>query len=392
MGNSANSSLPLSNIINVSVISPGQSLGVPNMSALALFSQEAPSGWSGGQTYAIYNDATSVAKDFGSSSNAFAIATAIFSQTPNILTGGGYLAIIPRLTSPSLETVQNAIIRMSGTIFFEGILIDEEMGGGLAGAFASLAAYCQSVGKIFGYASSNIADLQPGSMLDNVRVAGETFTRCFYYGNALLNGAAVQQTQIFAGAYLSRGMSTNFTGSDTASTMNLKALATITPDQTIGETQWNLAKTAGVDIYPSTSGIPGVQSFGGNEFFDQVYCRAWFGFQLAVEGFNFLSQTSTKIPQTEEGIVGLQNAYALACAQGVRNGYLAPGNWTLSTKFGNPDDLIRNVGDYGYYLYHVPVADQSSSDRALRKAPLIQIAAQEAGAVHQSSVIVNINA
>lgn len=391
MANQPNQSLPLSNVINVSVISPGLSLGVPNMSAVALITQDAPIGWSGGQTYAIYSDSDQVATDFGSTSSAFAIANALFAQTPNILTGNGYLVIIPRLTSPSLESVQDALIRMSDTIFFEGVLIDEEMDS-QATAFANLSAYCQSAGKIFGYASSVIANLQPGSILDLVRQAGNSYTRCFYYGNPLLNGASVQQTQMFAAAYLGRGMSVDFTGSETMATMNLKALATITPDQTIGQTQWVLAKAAGVDIYPSTSGIPGVQCFGANQFFDQVYGRAWFGFQLATDGFNYLAQTSTKIPQTEDGIVGLQNAYAQACAQGVRNGYLAPGTWTLSTKFGNPADLVRNIADFGYYLFHTPVAKQSSADRNERKAPLIQIAAQEAGAVHQSSVIVNVNA
>lgn len=391
MANDPNQTLPITNVINVSVIAPGLSLGVPNMSAVALFTQEPPIGWTGGQTYAIYTDSDNVAQEFGSNSSAFAMANALFAQTPNILTGGGYLVIIPRLTSPTLESVQDAMIRMANVIFFEGVLIDEEMDS-QATAFANLAAYCQSQKKIFGYASSIISNLQPGSVLDLRRTSGEFYTRCMYYGDPLLTGASVQQTQIFAAAYLGRGLSVDFTGSDTMATMNLKGLATISPDQTISETDWFLAKAAGVDIYPSTSGVPGVQSFGSNTYFDQVYGRTWLGFQLSVEGFNYLSQTSTKVPQTEDGIIGLQNAYALACAQGVRNGYMAPGNWTLSTKFGNPADLVRNVADFGYYLYHTPVAKQSSADRAQRKAPLIQIAVQEAGAVHQSSVIVSVNA
>lgn len=391
MANQPNQSLPLSNVIDVSVIAPGLNLGSPNMSAVALFSQETPQGWSGGQTYAIYVEPTQVGIDFGTNSSAYAMAVALFSQTPNILTGGGYFVVIPRLQSPSLESVQDAIARMIDTIFFEAILIDEEMDS-QATAFAQLAAYCQSIKKIFGYASSIVANLQPGSMLDLVRTSGETFTRCFYYGGALLNGASVQQTQIFAAAYLGRGLSTDFTGQETMLTMNLKQLATIPPDQTIGETQWFLAKAAGVDIYPSTSGVPGVQCFGANEFFDQVYGRAWFAFQLAVDGFNYLAQTATKVPQTEEGIIGLQNAYGATCAQAVRVGYLAPGAWTLATKFGNPADLVRNVADFGYYLFHTPVSQQTPADREARKAPLIQIAAKEAGAVQQSSVIVNVNA
>lgn len=392
MANPPNQSLPLSNVIQVSVVAPGVSLGVPNMSALAIFTKAAaPGGWSGGQTYGIYTDPTSVATDWGLNSDAYAIANNVFAQTPNILSGGGYLVIIPRLQVPSLETTQAAIARMLNTVFFEGVLIDEEMGA-TPSAFAALTAYCQTIQKIFFYCSSNIADLQPGSMLDLVRTAGDFYTRCFYYGNALLNGAAAQQTQMFAGAYAGRGLCVDFGGSLTFLTMNLKGLANITPDQTIGETQYTLAQTAGIDIYASTSGVPGVLCSGANEFFDQVYGRTWLQFQLATNGFNYLAQTATKIPQTEEGMIGLKDAYLQACAQAVRNGYSAPGNWTLSTKFGDPASLVRNIAELGYYIYSTPVAQQSAAQRALRRAPLVQIALQEAGAVQQSSVIVFVNA
>jgi hypothetical protein len=88
---------------------------------------------------------------------------------------------------------------------------------------------------------------------------------------------------------------------------------------------------------------------------------------------------------------GLKNAYRLVMSQAVNNGIVAPGLWNSSTVFGNPANLIRTVGDIGYYVYSIPVNQQLPADRVARKAPLIQIAAKMAGAIHQSSVVVQVN-
>lgn len=393
MANPPNASLALTNVISVSVLAPGAQLGVPNMSALAFISKETPTGWTGGQTYGIYTSPTDVAVDWGSASSAYAMAVAVFSQSPNILTGGGYLVIIPRLQSPSLETVEDCLLRMNGTIFFEGFCIDEEMDS-QASVFASLCAYVQTTQMMFFYCSSIISNLQPGSILDLRRSSGEFRTRCFYYGGALLNGAAAQQTQIFSAAYAGRGMSINFTGADTVLSMQLQTLATIDPDQTINQTQFQAAQAAGVDVYTSVSGVPCVMTSGTNLFYDQVYCRTWIAFQLAVNGFNYLknaAQVPGKIPQTELGMTGLKDAYIQAFNQGITNGYMAPGTWTLPFSFGNPEVFAANITAHGYYIVSQPIKSQSPAVRATRAAPLVQAAIQEAGAINSSSVIVYVN-
>lgn len=391
MANPPNSSLALSNVINVSVIAPGAQLGVPNMSALAIITKEAaPVGWSGGQTYGIYTSPNAVAADWGSSADVTNMATAIFSQSPNILTGGGYLVIVPRLQSPSLETTQACLVRIAGTIFFEGFCIDEEMGSQVS-TFLNLANYVQSTQMMFFYCSSNIADLNPGSMLDQVRTSGDYRTRCFYYGGTLTNG----QTQIFSAAYAGRGMSINFAGANTVLSMQLQTLATIEPDQTINQTSFNAAQTAGVDVYVSVSGVPCVMTSGANLFYDQVYCRTWLAFQLATNGFNYLknaAQVPGKIPQTEEGMTGLKNAYIQAFQQGITNGYMAPGTWTLPFSFGNPAQFAANITNQGWYIVSQPISQQSPAQRDARQAPLVQAAVQEAGAIDSSSVIVYVNA
>ena len=389
MANPPNVNLSLTNVINVSIIAPGAQLGVPNMSALAIITQQSPIGWPGGQTYGIYTSPTDVATDWGSGTDVANMAIAIFSQSPNILTGGGYLVVIPRLQSPTLESVQNCLIRMSDTIFFEGFLIDEEMDS-QATAFQNLSNYTQSTQMMFFYASSVIANLQPGSILDLVRSAGNFRTRCMYYGGALTNN----QTQIFAAAYAGRGMSINFTGANTVLSMQLQTLATINPDQTLNQTSFQSAQTAGVDVYVSVSGVPCAMTSGTNLFFDQVYCRTWIAFQLSVNGFNYLknaAQVPGKIPQTEVGMTGLKDAYIQAFNQGVTNGYMAPGRWTLPFSFGDPAAFASNITAQGYYIVSQKVSAQSSAVRATRAAPLVQAAIQEAGAINSSSVIVYVN-
>lgn len=390
MANPPNASLSLTNVINVSVIAPGVQLGLPNMSALAIITREtAPAGWAVGQTYGIYNSPTAVAADWGSSADVTNMAIAIFSQSPNILTGSGYLVIIPRLQSPSLETTEACLQRIAGTIFFAGFCIDESMDSQVS-TFLNLAAYCQSVQLLFFYTSANIANLNPGSLLDQVRTSSDTYTRCLYYGGSLPNN----QTQIFSAAYAGRGMSINFAGSNTVLSMQLQTLATISPDQTVNQTSLNAAQAAGVDVYVSISGVPCVFTSGANLFYDQIYCRTWLQFQLETNGFNYLknaAQVPGKIPQTEAGMTGLKNAYIQAFQQGLTNGYMAPGTWTLPFSFGDPAKFAANITNQGWYIVSQPIAQQNQAQRAARQAPLVQAAIKEAGAINSSNVIVYVN-
>lgn len=391
MSNLPGQSVDPVNVVSVSVIPEAPTLQLGNLSTIALFSQDAPSGWSVGQTYQIYKNPSVVGVDFGVNSNAYAIAQGLFAQNPNVLANSGYLVIIPRLTSPSLESVRDAITRTKNLVFYFGILIDEEMASQPT-EFAALAAMVQTLDKMFFYTSSNIADLQPGSMLDLLRSGNLHNTRGFYHGNELLNGALVQQTQIFSGAYAGRGLSVDFGGSRTTLTMNLKSMSIIQPDQTIGDGQLALAQTAGIDVYVGIGNIAEMLTSGANSYFDAIQIQFWLKSALQVAGLNFLAGTSTKIPQTEEGMNGLKDAYAKICTQGVVNGAIAPGAWSSPTIFGNQADLYRNIAAIGYYIFSTPVALQNQVDRVNRKAPLVQIGVKLAGAIHSSNVIVQLNA
>jgi len=92
--------LALTNIINISIATPQPGIGAYNTSNLAILTRDtvnlATFGTAG---YKIYTSPAQVGVDFATSSNTYAMANAVFSQQPNILLGGGYLVIIPFLST-----------------------------------------------------------------------------------------------------------------------------------------------------------------------------------------------------------------------------------------------------------------------------------------------------
>ncbi len=376
---------PVTYIVNVTIEGTPQFLNAPNINTVALISSETPA-WSPAEAFRIYTNATDVGTDFGTNSKAFEIATAFFQQNPNPLDSGGYFVIIPLITADS-SIYEAAIARTLNSVYYFGILLDIDAHA-IAGAsqFANLAAYVQTLDKLLIVGSLTVADFQsPSGILYAVAQAAQVNDRCLYYADG-----DSQDTPNFAAAYASRGLSTNWEGSLTAQTMNLKQLVGFQPDQTLTPTYLTEVQAAGVDVYPSFGGDPGLYTSGANGWFDQIYGQFWLKFALQAAGYNFLAQTNSKIPQTEIGMTGLKGAYASVLARGVANGFIAPGAWTGAAPFGNSADLIRNVAQTGYYIYSLPVAQQSQSDRNARKAPLVQIAVKLAGALHSSQVIVQI--
>ena len=91
----------LSRVINVTLLSTPQGLANFNVNSLSLFTNETPGAGFGSDGYKIYTSPDGVATDFGTASETYLQAVAVFSQSPNILTGGGYLVVIPLLTNGS---------------------------------------------------------------------------------------------------------------------------------------------------------------------------------------------------------------------------------------------------------------------------------------------------
>lgn len=383
------SMIDISNVINISVITPSAGLAAYNINNLVCFTKDTPITPLAAD-YAVYASSSEVFTAWGAST-VYDAALQVFAQSPNIKTGGGLFIVVPLLTN---EVLEQAFERALSLVYFGGCSHTFTLGvtgpTGYTGATGPnleairTAALAQSNRKLLFLADSAVSSLSHDGLAKDVFDASYTQTR-------VLHHTASGQLQKFIWGYASRGMSTNFSAVNSAATMNLKSLSGVTVDSDMTQTILALAKACGADVYCNIAGASAVISHGANEFYDDVYNLMWIIGALEVAGFNFLRMAGTKIPQTENGMDGLKGAYRRVCSQAVSNGFLAPGTWTGSDTFGNPEDFIRNIADFGFYIYSTPVASQSVADRVAREAPVIQIAIKYAGAIHSSDVIVNIN-
>ena len=489
------SQLDLSNVIRVSISGPERGLANLNTSAEAIITDEVPIPADFGVSR-TYLNAAAVAADFGSTSETYRLAVIIFSQKRNILTGKGFLIVIPRdqtadaqpatiigggpvnllaLTAidyylgvaldgaaaadlligsidttsiataladlnstavaaadlvfsisgelaaavitlkstttgvaktieidvagtgtdiapvidisgsavgadAGVEKVKDAVLRTYQSVPYFGIVLNEKQTDTL---LEELANTVQSMDKLLFVGSNLSADI--AGIFTTLSAAGLTHTRCLYYS------IAEDDALDFAAGYASRLMSINFDAGNTALTMHLKDITGLVADSGVSQTILDSAKIAGVDVYGNI-GVAKVLISGANLYSDQIYTRLALKVRLQISGFNYLATTTTKIPQAEEGMNGLKGAYRAVMALFVGAGVYAPGAWNSSETFGDPADHIRNIAERGYFIFSAPVADQVQTERDARIAPLVQIAAKEAGAIHSSDVTVLVEA
>lgn len=377
--------LDITNVVTISLSAAQTGLGEYNVNNLAIFtSEESESGESGigDLGYKIYKAPKEVGLDYGTTSTTYKMALSVFSQTPNILNGNGYLVVIP--FSSNAETLSDAILRTESLVQYFGILSTKDYN---ALEISNAAATVQTLNKMLFVVSNSASDIAADGSFHSIAEAGYDKTRCLAYLST-----STLDAKVMAAAYAGRALSTAFEGSNTTSTMHLKDLVGVTADPTMTQTQLNLCQDCGADAYVNIAGIAKTFCSGRNKFFDQVYNRCWFLGALEVAGFNALAKVSTKVAQTEPGMTILKGAYRLVCDRAVRNGYVAPGAWNSADRFGDVEAMMRNIEEVGYYIYSLPVNQQAQTEREARKAPLIQIAIKEAGAIHSSNVLVYINA
>tara|TARA_Y100001963_G_scaffold17759_1_gene21930 strand:- start:24992 stop:26392 length:1401 start_codon:yes stop_codon:yes gene_type:complete len=278
------------------------------------------------------------------------------------------------------ETLTEAITRTMGLVQYFGIIPcfeveDAEM--------QSAGTLVQSLNKMIFFLGSSASDVEEGGKIDKLRTASLDQSRGLLYTDA--------DGLLFVAGYVYRFLSVNFNGQNTTLTMHLKDLSGVQPDSGIDNTILQNAQDSGADVYISFEGVPKVYTSGANDFADNVYNLQWFIGALKVAGFNYLATVGTKIPQTDDGILGLNSAYDEVCERAGQNQFIAPGSWTSGITFGNQQDFLQNISQRGYFIYSQPVAQQSVAARQARQAPVTQLAIKYAGAVHSSDIIVNIN-
>ena len=367
----------ITNVINVSVMAPPAGLAPYSVNNVVCFTDATPVIPLSGD-YAVYSNSRDVAAQWGNSGKVYDAAVSIFSQAPNILTGGGLFIVVPMLSGEKLAA---AMTRAQGLVYFGAC--SYTMGGLSAADILDAGDVAESDRKLLFVVKSDPAVLSSPGLFYAVQDSTLNHVRCLFYTGL--------ETEAYKWAYIGRAMSTNFSATNTTITMNLKQLVGVPSDVGLTQSILEAAKAVGADVYANIAGRASVLSNGANGFFDDVYNLDWFVGALQVSGFNFLARTSTKIPQTESGMAGLKGAYRNVCQRAVSNAFVAPGAWTSPDTFGNPTDFIRNVADFGYYIFSTPVDLQDPADRAQRKAPVVQIAIKYAGAIHSSDVLVYIN-
>lgn len=378
--------LDITNVVTISLSAAQTGLGEYNVNNLAIFTSEEAGDTFGDLGYKIYKAPKEVGTDFGTNSTTYKMALSVFAQTPNILNGDGYLVIIPlgEESGGGTETLADAINRTASLVQYFGILSTKDYD---SSEVSDAAAVVQTMNKMLFVVSNDATDISSYGSFKTLADAGYDKTRCLAYLSA-----TTDEAKVMAAAYAGRALSTQFEASNTTQTMHLKDLVGVVADPTMTQTQLNLCQACGADAYVNIAGVPKTFTSGANGFFDQVYNRCWFLGALEVAGFNALAKVSTKVPQTEPGMTILKGAYRLVCERGVRNGYLAPGAWNSADRFGDVEAMLRNIEEVGYYIYSLPVNQQAQTEREARRAPVVQIAVKEAGAIHSSNVIVYINA
>ena len=274
-------------------------------------------------------------------------------------------------------TLADAVAQAIQQVYFGGVLTTQVVGDDtrLANATAIQSLDCVYYDSL----QSLNAISEVGA---DIKSAGLGKTRTLAYSK--------DNHKVAIATYSSVASSVNYSGSNTANTMNLKTLTGILGDSGLNDTYLLSAQNNGVDIYANTGGLSVVYSNDNNGYTDDIKNQLWLKKALEVAGFNYLRQTNTKIPQTEEGMTGLKNAYAQVCEQAIRNGIAGAGTWNGSIPFGDAEDFQRNIEEKGYYIYSIPIAQQPQTEREQRKAPVVQIALKFKGAIHFSDVIVTV--
>lgn len=187
-----------------------------------------------------------------------------------------------------------------------------------------------------------------------------------------------------------RAFSVNFSGNRTTLTLMYKQLPGVVYEQLTESQALALeAKRCNVyTLYDNDTAILQNGTVANGAWFDEVHGTDWLADALQNALYNLLYQSKTKIPQTNEGTGQLVAEAARVMDQAVNNGLVAPGVWRADG-FGA---LERGMYlDSGYYIFMPNVDDQDQSEREARKAPLMQIAAKFAGAIHSIDVQVDMN-
>lgn len=318
----------------------------------------------------------------------YGVAPAITATNDSLQTGGSVAVNFTVTQTQVGETIAACLARTQVSTAYATVIPTETYETIGLTDFQAAATAFQATQVMLGIVGTADADnTNPSGPFYANTTSGNSQTRCISYFDTTNNNPLA-----YLAGYMSELMSANFTGNNTALTMNGKQIIGVPVDSVITVAEKNNAAAAGSDVYISIEGVAAVRSYGANLFADQVTGRLWLKGAIQTAYFNLLVQASTKIPQTETGMNMIRQTLKQVMQQGVSNGYIAAGKWQLPQTFGNITDFYNNLANYGFYVWTPPVSSQTLAQIQARTAPLAQIAYIEAGAVHTGSVLLYVQA
>ena len=158
-------------------------------------------------------------------------------------------------------------------------------------------------------------------------------------------------------SFLGRALTVNFEASKSTLTMMYKTEPGVVAEH-LTSTQANTLEAKRCNVFVGYNNDTAILQHGvmsGPAWFDEIHGLDWLSGRIQTDVYNALYTSPTKIPQTDAGNHLLATIIEAACAQGVRNGLLAPGVWN-SAGFGEIEQ-----GDFlpkGYYIHQPPIALQ----------------------------------
>lgn len=191
-------------------------------------------------------------------------------------------------------------------------------------------------------------------------------------------------------SFFGRALTVDFNGNNTVLTMMYKVEPGVVAES-LTSTQADVLQDKRANVYVNYNNDTAILQYGtmaGAVFFDDIHDLDWLRDRIRTEVFNLLYTSTTKIPQTDAGNHQIATAIEAACAAGVNNGMIAPGQWNAAG-FGQ-----LKQGDFlakGYYIFAPPISTQSQADREARKSVSFQVAVKLAGAIHTVQIDVNVN-
>ncbi len=277
------------------------------------------------------------------------------------------------------ETVVDALAAVKEQAGIRGAVMTQQLSTAEVDTVSSWAqAEDVLVYEVFSSASNLVVD--PANPVWNVTLAGRNRFRMIYRKNNDRTSAA---------AYMARQHTVNFAAENSANTMNLKELGIASDDLTQGEI--NSCKKVGLDMLVPFGVSAKVLMSGANDFTDNPYNIIAYVNALQVDVFNVLAQTGTKLAQITSDVDKLVDQCEKTTAGFARANVFGAGTWTSPDTFGDLGQFNRAIEAKGYYFLAGKLSDQAQADRVARKAPVIQGAVKNAGAIHSVDIIVNFN-